>query len=84
MKCHDIREMLALDQAFTDADVQAHVDSCGSSCASCTLSVRSIARLQGKHGSCSSVPTLLINARGRSPLGQASPPRLRRALRRTR
>jgi len=30
MKCHDIREMLALDQAITDADVQAHVDACPS------------------------------------------------------
>jgi hypothetical protein len=29
MKCHDIREMLALDQAIADADVQAHVDTCG-------------------------------------------------------
>ena len=30
MKCHEIREMLALDQAITDADVQAHVDACPS------------------------------------------------------
>jgi hypothetical protein len=29
MKRHDIREMLALDQAIADADVQAHVDTCG-------------------------------------------------------
>ena len=27
MKCNDIREMPALDQAIADADVQAHVDT---------------------------------------------------------
>jgi len=29
MKCNNIREMPALDQAIADADVQAHVDTCG-------------------------------------------------------
>ena len=29
MKCHDIREMLALDPTIADADVQAHLDTCG-------------------------------------------------------
>jgi hypothetical protein len=29
VKCQDIREMLALDQAIADADVQAHVSTCG-------------------------------------------------------
>ena len=29
MKCHDIRAMLALDQAIAEAEVQAHVDTCG-------------------------------------------------------
>jgi len=28
VKCHDIREMLALDPTIADADVQAHVDAC--------------------------------------------------------
>jgi hypothetical protein len=28
MKCNDIREMLALDQAIADADVQAHINAC--------------------------------------------------------
>lgn len=28
MKCNDIREMLALDQAIANADVQTHVDAC--------------------------------------------------------
>ncbi len=29
MRCHDIREMLLLNPTITDADVQAHVDTCG-------------------------------------------------------
>ena len=28
VKCHDIREILALDPTIADAEVQAHVDGC--------------------------------------------------------
>jgi hypothetical protein len=35
IKCSNIREMPALDQAIADTDVQAHVDTCGGCAPSC-------------------------------------------------